>query len=91
MDPLHGFGSQLTPGQPMDSKHVTKRLTFDGQHWTTAQTQGGGLCAGGRVVGGTGKFGTFIPGRYGLAPCEQKKFVSRSISHFLNVHTGTSL
>ena len=68
---LQGLGSQLIPGQPIDSKHVTRRVTFDGQQWTTAQTQGGGLFTGGRRVGGTGKFDTFIPSSYGFSRCEQ--------------------
>lgn len=52
-------------------------MVFDGQHWTTAQTQGEGLCAGGCRVGGAGKFGTFTPSWYGLSRCEEIEISSR--------------
>lgn len=75
---LQGLGSQLIPGHPMDSKHVIRRLTFDGQQWTTAQTQGDGLFTGGRV-GGAGKFDTFIPLSYGFSRCEQEENLNKFV------------
>lgn len=46
-----------------------------------AQTQGGGLCTGGRRVGGAGKLGNRTPLWYGFAPCKETEVDVFSFGH----------